>query len=146
METYFVIGQVPSDAFVGFMMTKIVPKHLKEIDQYRKLEYLEFREKLIEIFEEPDMATAYLNQLSSIVQDRDESMSAFMHRVRLLVLKAHPDVSAAARERILVHHFLVGLHDKQLAASLAVAKVQTASEAERLAAEGLSVRHDQRSR
>ena len=146
METYFVIGQVPSDAFVGFMMTKIVPKHLKEIDQYRKLEYLEFREKLIEIFEEPDMATAYLNQLSSIDQDRDESMSAFMHRVRLLVLKAHPDATAAARERILVHHFLVGLHDKQLAASLAVAKVQTASEAERLAAEGESVRQDQRSR
>ena len=146
METYFVIGQVPSDAFVGFMMTKIVPKHLKEIDQHRKLDYLEFREKLIEVFEEPDMATAYLNELSSINQERDESMSVFMHRVRLLVLKAHPDVSAAARERILVHHFLVGLHDKQLAASLAVAKVQTASEAERLAAEGESVRRDQRSR
>ena len=37
METYFVTRQVPSDAFVGFMMTKIVPKHLKENDKYRKL-------------------------------------------------------------------------------------------------------------
>ena len=36
------------------MLMKIVPKHLNEIKQYQYLGYLEFREKLIEVFEEPD--------------------------------------------------------------------------------------------
>ena len=146
METYFRIGQVPPDAFVGFMLTKIMPKHLPEINRFGKLDYLDFREKLIEVFEEPDMATAYLNSLTNAYQERDETISDFMYRVRLLVLKAHPKLDHASRERILIHHFMIGLYDKQLAASLAVVKVQTAAEAERLAAEGESVRRDQRSR
>ena len=146
METYFRIGQVPPDAFVGFMLTKIMPKHLPEINRFSKLDYLDFREKLIEVFEEPDMATAYLNSLTNAFQERDETISDFMHRVRLLVLKAHPKLDHVSRERILIHHFMIGLYDKQLAANLAVVKVQTAAEAERLAAEGESVRRDQRSR
>ena len=34
METYFTIGQVPPEAFVGLMLMKIVPCHLNEIKQY----------------------------------------------------------------------------------------------------------------
>ena len=41
---------------------------------------------------------------------------------------------------------MLRLYDKQLTASLAVVKVQTASVAERLAAEGEAVRRDQKSR
>ena len=41
---------------------------------------------------------------------------------------------------------MLGFHDKQLAASLAVVKVQTAAEAERLAVECEAVRRDQKSR
>ena len=59
-----------------------------------------------------------------------------MHSVRLFVLKAHLTLDHAAGERILITSFMLGFHDKQLAASLAVVKIQTASEAERLAAEG----------
>ena len=146
METYFTVGQVPPEAFVGFMMMKIVPKHLNEIKEFQNLDYLMFREKLIEVFKEPDMATAYLNALSNINQERDESIPDYMYRVRLLVLKAHPDLSFAARERILVTSFLLGLHDRQLASSLAVAKIDSAAEAQRLAAEGDSVRRERRSR
>ena len=69
-----------------------------------------------------------------------------MHLVRLLVLKAHPNLEHSARERILITSFMPGLYDKQLAASLAVVKVQTAAEAERLAAEGVAVRRDKKSR
>ena len=90
METYFTVGQVPPEAFVGFMIMKIVPKHLNEIKEYQNLDYLEFREKLLDIFEEPDMATAYLGALAAVAQDREESISEYMHRFRLLVLKAHP--------------------------------------------------------
>ena len=146
METYFTVGQVPPEAFVGFMLMKIVPRHLNEIKHYQNLDYLEFREKLIEIFQEPDMATAYLNALSSVAQERDESISDFMHRVRLLVLKAHPNLDHTSRERILVTSFMLGLYDKQLAANLAVVKVQTAADAERLAAEGEAVRRDQKTK
>ena len=44
METYFTIGQVPPEAFVGFMLMKIIPCHLNEIKQYQSLDYLGFRE------------------------------------------------------------------------------------------------------
>ena len=146
METYFTVGQVPPEAFVGFMLMKIVQKHLNEIKEYQNLDYLAFRENLLEVFEEPDMATAYLNALATVAQDREETISEYMHRVRLLVLKAHLNLEHSARERILVTSFMLGLHNKQLAASLAVVKVQTAAEAERLAAEGEAVRRDQKSR
>ena len=147
METYFKIGQVPpSEAFVGFMLMKIIPRHLNEIKQYQSLNYLAFREKLVEVFEEPDLATTYLNALASLSQTRDESISDYMHRARLLVLKAHPDLAHASRERNLITSFLLGLYDRQLASSLAVFKIQTAADAERLAAEGEAVRRDQRSR
>ena len=95
METYFTIGQVPLKAFVKFMLMKIVPRHLNVIKQYQSLDYLGFREKLVQVFEEPDIATGYLNALASLSQTRDESISDFMHRARLLVRKAHPDLAHA---------------------------------------------------
>ena len=69
-----------------------------------------------------------------------------MHRERLLVLKAHPDLAYASRKRILVMSLFSGLYDCQLASSLAVVKIQTAADAERLAAENEAVKHDKRSR
>ena len=35
METYFTFGQVLPEAFVGFMLMKIVLRHLNEIKQYQ---------------------------------------------------------------------------------------------------------------
>ena len=69
-----------------------------------------------------------------------------MHCARILVLKAHPDLAHAPREHILITSFLLGLYDCQLASSLGVVKIQTAADAERLAAEDEAVRRDQRSR
>ena len=146
METYFTIGQVFPEAFVGLMLMKTIPRYLNEIKQYQSLDYLAFREKLVEVFEEPDIAIAYLNALASLSQTRDESISDYMHRARLLVLKAHPDLAYAPRERTLITSFLLGLYNRQLASSLAVVKIQTAADAERLATEGEAVRRDQRSR
>ena len=146
IKNYFTIGQVPFDAFVGFMLMKIVPKHLNEINQYQSLGYLEFREKLVEVFEKSDMATAYLNALSSLSQTREESISDYMLRARLLILKAHPNLAHSDRERILVTRFLIGLYDLILAASLAVARIQYAADAVGLAAEGEAMRYNQRSR
>ena len=102
METFFTIGQVPPEAFVYFMLIKIVARHLNEIKQYQSLDYLAFREKLVEVFEEPDLSTVYLNALASLSQTRDKSIFDYMHRARLLVLKAHPDLAHASRKRILI--------------------------------------------
>ena len=83
METYYTIGQGPPDTFVGFMLMKLVPRHLNEIKQYQSLDYLGFREKLVEVFEKPDLATANLNALASLSQTRDESISACILRMHL---------------------------------------------------------------
>ena len=130
MQTYFTIKQVPRKAFVGFMLMKIVFRHLNEIKQYQSLDYLWFREKLVEVFEEPELATAYLNAVASLSQTRVEFISDYMHRARLLVLTAHPDLAHAFRERILITSFLLGLYDCQFASSLAVVKIQTAADAD----------------
>ena len=118
------------------MITKIVPRHLNEIKQYRFLDYLPFREKLIKVFEKPDLGIAYLNALASLSQTRDETISKYMHRARLLFLKAHPDLAHASRERILITSFLLGLYDRHLASFLTVVRIKTAADAERLAAKG----------
>ena len=102
MKTYFTVGQFLPEAFVSFMLMKIFPKHLNKIKEYKNLDYLAFQEKLLEVFEEPDMATAYLNALATVTQDRKETISEYMHRVRYLVLKAHPNLEHSARERILI--------------------------------------------
>ena len=128
------------------MLIKIVPRYLNDIQNYKSLDYLGFQEKLVEVFEKPDLATAYLNAIASLSQTRDESICDYMHRARLLVLKVHPDLAHASRERILITSFLLGLYDRQLASSLAVVTIQTAANAEQLAAECEAVRRDQRSR
>ena len=69
-----------------------------------------------------------------------------MHRARLLVIKANPDVAHAPSKRIPITSFLLKLYDRQLASSLAVVKILTAADAERLAAEGEAVRREQRPR
>ena len=61
-------------------------------------------------------------------------------------MKAHPTLDYTARERILITSFMRGLQDRQLAASHAVVKIQTAAEAEWLAPEGDIVRRDLKSR
>lgn len=53
-----------------------------------------------------------------------------MLRARLLVIKAHPNVAHPARERIIVISFLIGLYNRQLAASLALARIQNAVDVE----------------
>ena len=128
------------------MLIIIIPKYLNDIKQYQNLDYVAFRKKLLEVFKEPDMTTAYLNELATVTQDREETISEYMHRVRLLVLNAHPTLEHSTRERILITSFMLGLHDKQLAASLAIVKVQTAAEAKQLSAESDAVRCDQKSR
>ena len=42
METLFTVGQIPPEAFEGFMLMKIVPTHLNEIKEYQNLAYLAF--------------------------------------------------------------------------------------------------------
>ena len=77
---------------------------------------------------------------------RDESISDYMHRARLLVLEAHNDLAHASRERILITRLLLWRYNRQLASAIAVVKIQTAADAQRLAADSVAVRRDQRSR
>ena len=65
METYCTVGLVPLEVFVRFMLIKIVPMHFNKIKKYFNFDYMAFLEKLPEVFEKPDMATAYLNALST---------------------------------------------------------------------------------
>ena len=128
------------------LLMKIVPNHLNEIKEYQNLDYLVFQEKILGVIEEPDMETAYLNALATVTQDRENTISEYMHRVRLLVMKGHTNLVHSAREPIFNTRFMLGLHDKQLAASVEVVKVQMAAKAERLAAKGEAVRQEQKSR
>ena len=69
------------------------------------------------------MATAYLNDLSSPVQTREKSISNYILRLRLLVIKAHFNPVHFVRERIFVSSFSLAIYDRQFAASFAVMKI-----------------------
>lgn len=82
MKTYFTVEQVPQEAFVGFMLMKIVPKYFIKIKKHQNLDYIKFREKLLEVFKKnPNLATAYMGAYAAITQDRKEIISEYMHRV-----------------------------------------------------------------
>ena len=88
MENYFTICQVLPEAFVDFMLMKIVSKRLNQIKQYQFLSDLEFCKKQVKIFDDLVMETEYLNALSSLSQSLEKSISDYMNRARLRI-KSH---------------------------------------------------------
>ena len=138
MEVYFVVSHQKPDSYVGLMLQKIASRYFKEVVVYKDMDYLGFRNKLIEVFEVPDIATSRL--LKDAEQQRNESIRDFMNRLRLLVLRAHPNLCNKERERILVSSFILGLRDQELAISLTMASVSSSAEAERRATEGESAK------
>ena len=113
---------------------------------FKDLEYLEFREKLVEVFGEPDMATARLHKLKKAEQQYGETIAKYMNRLRLLVLRAHPDLSHKDRDRILTTEFVSGRRDHKLLMALSMASIQSSADAERKATEGESVRRNAKSK
>jgi hypothetical protein len=105
---------------------------------------LDFRDKFVEIFGEPDMATTRLHELRRSVQQIGESVSEYMNRLRILVLKAHDGLSHKNRERFIVSNFTLGLRDKNLSTALMMASVKNSAEAERKAVESESARANAR--
>ena len=144
METYFNTSSLKPKSYVGFMLQKIAHWYFKEAVVYKDLRYFDFREKLIEVFGEPDMATARMQDLSRASQEVGESIGDYMKRMRLLVMRAHPDLSHKERERILISNFQLCLRDKELATSLAIATLATSAEAERKATKGESAKKNAR--
>ena len=112
METYFNISSLKKKSYVGFMLQRIAHPYFNEAVIYQDLRYLDFREKLIEVFGEPNMATARMQDLSRASQEVGESIGYYMNRMRLLVMRAHPDLSHKERERILISNFELGPRDK----------------------------------
>lgn len=58
--------------------------------------------------------------------------------MRLLVMRAHPDLGHKERKRILVTNFHLGFRDQDLAALLAIATITSSAEAELRDKEGKS--------
>ena len=135
MENYFTIGQVPPDAFVSVMLMKIVPKHLNEIKQYQSLGYFEFREKRSRSLMNSTWrrrTSMYYRPCHRHAKNRYQT-TCF---ARVYWSSKHIQTSRTLTESaFFVTSFLIGLYDRQLAASLDVARIQNAADAEQLAVE-----------
>ena len=92
------------------------------------------------------MATERLLEQSKACQYVGESIGDYMKRMRLLVMRAHPDLNHKERERILISNFHLGLRDQELAASLKVASMTTSAEVEQKATDGESARKNARTK
>lgn len=75
------------------------------------------------------MATAYLNNLSSFSQPRKESILNNHLHARLFVIHANPNLAHPDKMRIFVTSYMLVLYDLQLAAFLAVVKIENAANA-----------------
>ena len=148
MEAYFKAARIPIDCWVGLMVTKIEARFFNEVSELVEPngDYFKFRRRLIRVFEEPDAIQAYMQELNRARQDRDEPISDYMSRVRLLVIRAHRFATHAQREEYLISAFTNGLYDGQLALHIATVNPSTSSEAERIALAGESMRKEFRSR
>lgn len=98
IETYFMTSQIPVERMVNIMVKKIAPNQFDEFRPYIQFVYLEFREKLFEVFGDHDTIHAKLQENSRVVQFRDESIADYMHRVRMLEIRAHHDVRRSEQE------------------------------------------------
>jgi hypothetical protein len=53
---------------------KIIEKHLNEIKRFRDLDNLHFRERLLYLFDKPDLETVYLNAFANVSHVLDEQI------------------------------------------------------------------------
>ena len=85
-----------------------------------------------------------MQDLSSASQEVGESIGDYINRMRLLLMRAQPDLSHKELERILILNFQLGLRDQELATSLAIATLATSAKAERIATKGVLAKKNAR--
>ena len=144
MESYFETNNFRPKAYVGFILQKIAHLYFKEAVVYKNMRYFDFREKLIDVSKERDLATARLLEMSKACQDVGKSIDDYINRMRLLIMRAHPEMGHKVRKRILITSFQLGLRDQDLSASLAIASITMSAETERRATEDESAREHAR--
>lgn len=74
-----------------------------------------------------------MREMVRVSQNRVQSITDFINRVRLLVLAAHRSVKKKEREKILISNFIQGLYDNSLALQISTMSPTSAAEAERMA-------------
>jgi hypothetical protein len=146
METYFVTNSIRRRSWVGLIIGRISGTHFDEVKPFLSLGYCALRDKLVHIFHEPNTVQSSLQELGRVVQDREETISAYMNRLRVLVVKAYPDLTHEQREPRLVAAFSRRLIDKGLATYLATMNPRTSAKAERVALAGSAMRAKFKSR
>ena len=130
METYFITNSIRRRSWVDLIIGRISGKHFDEVKPFISLDYCALREKLVHIFHEPNTVQSSLQELGRVAQDREETISAYMNRLRQLAVKAYPNLTHEQREPILVAAFSRGLVDKGLATYLATMNPKTSAKTE----------------
>ena len=130
------------------MITNINGQHFDEVNplRIRGGGYRAFRKRLWKLFREPDASYAYEQELKRVHQERDETITDFMNRVRLVATKACRDDSLKQREKRIISTFIGGLQDSQIALQFAGRKPHSSAEAERVALSAEATRKELRSR
>ncbi|MCP6769609.1 hypothetical protein NL529_32655, partial [Klebsiella pneumoniae] len=72
---------------------RISGTHFDEVKPFLSLGNCALRDKLVHIFNEPNTVQSSLQELGRVVQDREETISAYMNRLRVLAVKAYPDLT-----------------------------------------------------
>lgn len=74
-----------------------------------------------------------MQELVRVRYNRDESISDFMNRVRLLLLAAHQSETHKESEKFLISHLIGSLYDNRLALQISIMRLVTAAEEKRMA-------------
>lgn len=79
---------------------------------FLSLDTCALRENLLPIFDKPITVQSSLNEARRVVEDCKDSISAYMNRLRLNLVKAYWNLTLKQREPILVAAFSSGLADR----------------------------------
>lgn len=102
MKTYLITNLIRRRSWVGLLIGQFAGKHFDEVKPFHSIDYFALREKLVHIFYEPNTVQSSLQGFGQVMQDREETIFAYIYRLRLLAVKPYQNLTHEQREPILV--------------------------------------------
>ncbi len=141
MEFHFELSKTPPELWIKGILAHFDSAHFDEVRVHRKLPYSRFKKEIISMFKKPDLTHAKVQELMSLTQFEDETVEAFMNRIKELSTDAFRSLPDRELQVMEVTTFCQGLADKNAARFVAVEAKGNSAAAIRIASAAVSVKN-----
>lgn len=89
-------------SWVELIIGKFFGTHFDEVKPFLSLSYCALQEKVVHIFLEPNAVQSLLQEFGRVALDLTETIFDYINRLRVLAVKAYPNLAHEQRKPILV--------------------------------------------